>query len=144
MCPISTLLSCKWWIQVSLDFLCLHRLILMLLNILKDLLVQSLQSLFNKLNVLLRRNREKAAILAGTSFNSVSKIDNIARYEWMKNWICLSRSRPCQLSYAQSHHNSPFFVNIIRLLFPLTFLLFNLLYWTHYAGKGMDQVQNGS
>ena len=65
----------------KLDFLCLHRLILMLLNILKDLLVQSLQSLFNKLNVLLRRNREKAAILAGTSFNSVSKIDNIARYE---------------------------------------------------------------
>ena len=22
-----------------------------------------------------------------------------------------------------------------RLLFPLTFLLFNLLYWTNYAGK---------
>ena len=25
---------------------------------------------------------------------------------------------------------------LARLLFPLTFLLFNLLYWTHYAGKG--------
>jgi len=47
-----------------------------------------------------RKKREKAATLAGTSFNSVSKIDNFA-----------------------------------RLLFPLTFLLFNLLYWSHYAGK---------
>ena len=33
-------------------------------------------------------------------------------------------------------HHQRFISLHSRLLFPLTFLLFNLLYWTHYAGKG--------
>ena len=44
-----------------------------------------------------RKEREKAAMLTGRSFNSTSKIDSFA-----------------------------------RILFPLTFTLFNVIYWMHY------------
>ena len=46
---------------------------------------------------LARKEREKAAMLTGRSFNSTSKIDSFA-----------------------------------RILFPLTFTLFNVIYWMHY------------
>ena len=46
---------------------------------------------------LVRKEREKAAMLTGRSFNSTSKIDSFA-----------------------------------RILFPLTFTLFNVIYWMHY------------
>ena len=66
---------------------------------------------------MVRKTREKAAVLAGTTFNSVSRIDSSARF-------------------ALHISNTPNFLLLYsRLLFPLTFLLFNLLYWTHYAGK---------
>ena len=64
-----------------------------------------------------RKTREAAATLAGTSFNSVSKIDSSARSH-----------KEIQRLFLQLFPS-------LRLLFPLTFLLFNLLYWTHYAGK---------
>ena len=47
--------------------------------------------------ILVRKEREKAAMLTGRSFNSTSKIDSFA-----------------------------------RILFPLTFTLFNVIYWMHY------------
>ena len=47
--------------------------------------------------LLIRKEREKAAMLTGRSFNSTSKIDSFA-----------------------------------RILFPLTFTLFNVIYWMHY------------
>ena len=58
-----------------------------------------------------RKQREKAAAMTGVSFNSVSRIDSCAR--------CL-------------HWSNTLLICIFRLLFPLTFLLFNLTYWTIY------------
>ena len=49
-----------------------------------------------------RKEREKAAMLTGRSFNSTSKIDSFA-----------------------------------RILFPLTFTLFNVIYWMHYFKVGL-------
>ena len=53
-----------------------------------------------------RKEREKAAMLTGRSFNSTSKIDSFA-----------------------------------RILFPLTFTLFNVIYWMHYFKVGLLSVQ---
>ena len=59
-----------------------------------------------------RKDREKKAVLAGVSFNSVSRIDSFDRYSQVVNYNC-------ETSY-------------FRLLFPLSFLVFNLIYWTIY------------
>ena len=53
-----------------------------------------------------RKEREKAAMLTGRSFNSTSKIDSFA-----------------------------------RILFPLTFTLFNVIYWMHYFKVALFCVQ---
>ena len=66
-----------------------------------------------------RKEREKKAVLAGVSFNSVSRIDSCARY---------------QNKLLFNHFHNLF----LRLLFPLSFMTFNLFYWTIYFKTAKD------
>ena len=76
-----------------------------------------------------RKDREKKAVLAGVSFNSVSRIDSCARYKIVNIFHVFLRG---------DIDNYIFVVLFSRLLFPLSFMAFNLIYWTIYFKTAED------